>query len=152
MGQNQLLFDFKWTLPWWSEDIYEWYTALKLSRTIFFNNKMLYVCTGVFAMSGFGEHAEISVSAILGYGIHKFRPPKKRLWWFTQTGRPGPMCVTRVKLPGPNQPVSCTGKIIKLVPMRVSSLTMPASDILLTPLSHYQFWKCTVPHLTLPHW
>lgn len=45
-----------------------------------------------------------------------------------------------------------TGKVIKLAPMRVSSLIMPAPDILLTPLSHYESWKCTAPHLTSTHW
>lgn len=60
-------------------------------------------------------------------------------------------CFTAVKLPRPNHPVPCTGKVIKLVPMRVSSLIMPAPDILLTPLSHYESWKCTTSHLTSPH-
>lgn len=56
------------------------------------------------------------------------------------------------KIARPNQPGPCTGKVIKLAPMRVSSLIMPAPDILLTPLSHYESWKCTAPHLTSTHW
>lgn len=59
------------------------------------------------------------------------------------------LCFISVKLLGPNQAVPCTWKVIKLVPMRVSSLIMPAPDILLTPLSHYQSPR-NVPSHTLP--
>ena len=84
---------------------------------------------------------------------HRFEGTKKKplWWWFEQTGCPGPFLFHCSKIARPNQPVPCTGKVIKLVPMRVSSLIMPAPDILLTPLSHYQSWKTyrPTPYLTL---
>lgn len=51
-----------------------------------------------------------------------------------------------VKIGGRSQ---LKGEFIMLVPVRMSSLIRAAPEIPLTPISYYQSWKCSGPHLTL---
>lgn len=51
-----------------------------------------------------------------------------------------------VKIGGRSQ---LKGEFIILVPVRMSSLIRAAPEIPLTPISYYQSWKCSGPHLTL---